>query len=237
MKRLWLPPLTAHMLSWAAFLGVVFWPFGFHSTTETLLPDGGWGIVFGQLPGALHAIPGRWSDHSTTDTGGPHWSGGLAGLAAEYAVGTCQASNVGVGSPLPGLLFCPNLVRRRIGDRLHWGVLFARSSGIDDLSDYCQHDQTGPGRRIGIIIHSKTKSLALHGGELPRGDAPSESVVSAGKPLRLGGRCPRLRFCCPRPRVLELAPNGRPDDVSGSGDGIQPMAKCVQKQRPVYRSS
>ena len=186
------------------------------------------------LPGALHAIPGRWSGDSITDTGGPHWSGGLAGLAAEYAVGTCQAGNVGVGSPLPGLLFCPNLVRRRIGDRLHWDILFARSSGIDDLSDYCQHDQTGPGRRIGMTIHSKTKSLALHGGELPRGDASSESVVSAGKRLRLGGRCPRRRFYYRRPRVLELARNGRPNDVSGSGDGI---ARCVQNQRPVYRSS
>ena len=190
-----------------------------------------------RLPGALHAIPGRWSDHSTTDTGGPHWSGGLAGLAAECAVGTCQAGNLGVGSPLPRLLFCPNLVRRRIGDQLHWDILFARSSGIDDLSDYCQHDQTSPGRRIGMIIHSKTKSLAISGGELPRGDAPSESVVSAGKRLRSGGRCPRLRFYYRRPRVLELAPNGRPDDVSGSGDGIQPVARCVQKQRPVHRSS
>ena len=51
MKRLWLPPLTAHMLSWAAFLGVVFWPFGFSSTTESLLPDGGGRIVFGHYPG------------------------------------------------------------------------------------------------------------------------------------------------------------------------------------------
>ena len=51
MKRLWLPPLTAHMLSWAGFLGVVFWPFGFYSTTRTLLPDGRWRIVFGDYPG------------------------------------------------------------------------------------------------------------------------------------------------------------------------------------------
>ena len=51
MKRLWLPPLTAHMLSWAAFLGVVFWPFGFSSTTKTLLPDGSGMMVFGHYPG------------------------------------------------------------------------------------------------------------------------------------------------------------------------------------------
>ena len=51
MKRLWLPPLTAHMLSWAGFLGVVFWPFGFSSRTETLLPDGGMRVVFGHYPG------------------------------------------------------------------------------------------------------------------------------------------------------------------------------------------
>ena len=159
MKRLWLPPLTAHMLSWAAFLGVVFWPFGFHSTTRTLLPDGSWMVVFGHYPGPFM----RYLDAGVTTlllipavlTGLAVW---LAWRRSTQS-GTCQASNVGVGSPLPGLLFCPNLVRRRIGDRLHWGILFARSSGIDDFSDYCQHDQTSPGRRIGIMIHSKTKSL------------------------------------------------------------------------------
>ena len=168
MKRVWLPPLTAHMLSWAAFLGVVFWPFGFSSRTRNVAS----GRTYGGLYSATNPGPFmRYLDAGVTTlllipavlTGLAVW---LAWRRSTQSA-TCQASNVGVGSPLPGLLFCPNLVRRRIGDRLHWDILFARSSGIDDLSDYCQHDQTGPGRRIGIIIHSKTKSLALHGAELP----------------------------------------------------------------------
>lgn len=51
MKRLWMPPLSAHVLSWAAFFGVVFWPYGYSSTSLTQLPDGGMRLVLGHAPG------------------------------------------------------------------------------------------------------------------------------------------------------------------------------------------
>ena len=50
MKRLWLPPVIAHVLTWAAFFGVVFWPFGYSVTTKTLLPGGGVRAVFAHAP-------------------------------------------------------------------------------------------------------------------------------------------------------------------------------------------
>ena len=50
MKPLRLLPVIAHALAWAAFFGVVFWPFGF-STTRTMLPDGSLRMVIGDSPG------------------------------------------------------------------------------------------------------------------------------------------------------------------------------------------
>ena len=35
MKRFMLPPMIAHVLAWAAFFGVVFWPFGYSGSTRS----------------------------------------------------------------------------------------------------------------------------------------------------------------------------------------------------------
>ena len=51
MKRLRLPPMIAHVLAWAAFFGVVFWPFGYSVTTITALPGGVMRGVFAHSPG------------------------------------------------------------------------------------------------------------------------------------------------------------------------------------------
>ena len=51
MKRLRLPPIIAHVLAWAAFFGVVFWPFGYSVTTITALPGGVMRGVFEHSPG------------------------------------------------------------------------------------------------------------------------------------------------------------------------------------------
>ena len=51
MKRLRLPPMIAHALAWAAFFGVVFWPFGYSVTTITALPGGVMRCVFEHSPG------------------------------------------------------------------------------------------------------------------------------------------------------------------------------------------
>ena len=51
MKRLRLPPMIAHVLAWAAFFGVVFWPFGYSVTTITALPGGVMRCVFEHSPG------------------------------------------------------------------------------------------------------------------------------------------------------------------------------------------
>lgn len=53
MKPLRSFPVIAHALAWAAFFGVIFWPFGFSDTTRTTLPDGSFRIVFGHSPGPL----------------------------------------------------------------------------------------------------------------------------------------------------------------------------------------
>ncbi len=36
MKSLTSPPIIAHLLAWAAFFGVVFWPYGFNTHTTTV---------------------------------------------------------------------------------------------------------------------------------------------------------------------------------------------------------
>ena len=51
MKYLQLSSLMAHVLAWAAFLGVVFWPLGYSETTRTTLPGGSMRAVFGYSPG------------------------------------------------------------------------------------------------------------------------------------------------------------------------------------------
>ena len=51
MKRLRLPALLAHALAWAAFFGVVFWPFGYSRTTRTELPDDVVKVAWGHSPG------------------------------------------------------------------------------------------------------------------------------------------------------------------------------------------
>ena len=198
MKRVWLPPLTAHMLSWAAFLGVVFWPFGFSLQNRNVASGrkyGGWYSATNPGPFMRYLDAGVITLLLIPAV--------LTGLAVWLAwrrstqSGHAKLGNVGVGSPLPRLLFCPHLVRRRIGDRFHWGVLFARSSGIDDLSDYCQHDQTGPGRRIGMIFVSKTKSLALHGAVSPIAVASCPTTIVAMPPesrMHIKGGSQSIRY-------------------------------------------
>lgn len=51
LTRLLLPTALAHLLSWAAFFGVVFWPFGYSATTRTPLPGGVVRYTFSQAPG------------------------------------------------------------------------------------------------------------------------------------------------------------------------------------------
>ena len=52
MKLLRNLTLAAHMLSWAAFFGVVFWPYGYSSRSLTMGPDGEtWRMVLGHSPG------------------------------------------------------------------------------------------------------------------------------------------------------------------------------------------
>ena len=52
MKLLRMLLLAAHMLSWAAFFVVVFWPYGYSSMSQTLSPDGEiWRTVFGEHAG------------------------------------------------------------------------------------------------------------------------------------------------------------------------------------------
>ena len=51
MKYLQLLPLMAHVLAWAAFLGVILWPLGYSKTTRTTLPGGSMRVVFGDSPG------------------------------------------------------------------------------------------------------------------------------------------------------------------------------------------
>lgn len=52
VKFLRMLPLAAHMLSWAAFFGVVYWPYGYSSKSLVMHPDGEtWGTVFGHAPG------------------------------------------------------------------------------------------------------------------------------------------------------------------------------------------
>ena len=58
MKYLQLLPLMAHVLAWAAFLGVVFWPLGYSETNRTTLPDGSMRAVFGHSPGPFRLYLG-----------------------------------------------------------------------------------------------------------------------------------------------------------------------------------
>ena len=59
MKYLQMLPLMAHVLAWAAFLGVVFWPLGYSETTRTTLPGGSMRVVFGNPPGPFRRFWGR----------------------------------------------------------------------------------------------------------------------------------------------------------------------------------
>ena len=58
MKYLQPLPLMAHVLAWAAFLGVVFWPLGYSETTRTTLPGGSMRVVFGHSPGPFRRYLG-----------------------------------------------------------------------------------------------------------------------------------------------------------------------------------
>ena len=58
MKRLRLPPMIAHVLAWAAFFGVVFWPFGYSVTTTTALPGDVVRVVFAHSPGPFKGYLG-----------------------------------------------------------------------------------------------------------------------------------------------------------------------------------
>ena len=153
MKLLRILPLAAHLLSWAAFFGVVFWPYGYSSVSETLSPDGEiWAIVFGEHAGPFRRHLGLGEISllliPTVLTALAVWLVWWRGVS----VGTCQASNVGAGVPMPWLLFCTNLVRKGSRDQFYWGVLLALGSGIGCLGDVCHHDQSSPGRRIETTI-------------------------------------------------------------------------------------
>ena len=58
MKPLWLLPVIAHLLAWAAFLGVMSWPYGYSVTTITELPGGVVRTVFGTSPGPFRRYLG-----------------------------------------------------------------------------------------------------------------------------------------------------------------------------------
>ena len=58
MKRLWLPTMIAHLLAWAAFFGVVFWPLGYSETTRPTLLGGSVRVVFGNSPGPFRRYLG-----------------------------------------------------------------------------------------------------------------------------------------------------------------------------------
>ena len=58
MNPLLLPPAIAHLLAWAAFLGVVFWPYGYSVTTTSELPGGIVRTVFGHSPGPFRRYLG-----------------------------------------------------------------------------------------------------------------------------------------------------------------------------------
>lgn len=52
-------PVAAHMLSWAAFFVVVFWPYGYSSMSQFTYPDGEtFGMIMGHSPGPFRRYLG-----------------------------------------------------------------------------------------------------------------------------------------------------------------------------------
>lgn len=51
--------VAAHMLSWAAFFVVVFWPYGYSSMSQLTYPDGEtFGVIMGHSPGPFRRYLG-----------------------------------------------------------------------------------------------------------------------------------------------------------------------------------
>lgn len=152
MRRLWLPPLIAHVSSWAAFFGVVSGPGILRDHRNPVSGRKREDCIRPLLPRALHAISGPWGGNAAADAGSSYRTGGLAGAAAGRPPGTDQNGAVGAGNAPPGVLFYPNLVSGGGGDRIYLGSPFTRSGGIDYLSDYSQRDQTNTGWGVGTTV-------------------------------------------------------------------------------------
>ena len=58
MKYLQVSSVMAHVLAWAAFLGMILWPLGYSETIRTTLPGGSMTAVFGYSPGPFRRYLG-----------------------------------------------------------------------------------------------------------------------------------------------------------------------------------
>ena len=58
MKRFWLPPLIAHVLAWAAFFGVVFWPEAYSRSPRAELVEDELRMVFFSMAGPFRRYLG-----------------------------------------------------------------------------------------------------------------------------------------------------------------------------------
>ena len=80
MNYLQVSSLMAHVLAWAAFLGVILWPIGYSENTSTTLPGGSIRAVFGYSPGPFRRYPGPEDVMLLLIANRP---GSLAGLVSE----------------------------------------------------------------------------------------------------------------------------------------------------------